>query len=143
MHMRPIRTDADHQAARAEIANLMNAEKGTLDGDRLDVLATLVEAYEEAHVPIDAPDPISAILFMTEQKQLSRRDLEAAIGSRARVAEVLNGRRPLTLSMIRHVSGYLNILAEVLVQPCKLMRTISARHPKPSVPRRHRPARAG
>ena len=97
MDVRPIRTAADHRAALAEIATLMDAKNGTPEGDRLDVLATLVEAYEAAHIPIEAPDPISAILFMMEQKQLSRRDIETAIGSRARVAEVLNRRRALTL----------------------------------------------
>jgi HTH-type transcriptional regulator/antitoxin HigA len=117
MDMRPIRTDADHRAALAEIETLMNALPGSPEGDRLDVLATLVEVYETAHVPIAAPDPISAILFMMEQKQLSRRDLEPAIGSRARVAEVLNRRRPLTLPMIRALSRALDIPADVLIQP--------------------------
>src|ERR1700733_7443713 len=101
MDVRPIRTEADYQQSLAEIATLMDAGMGSGDGDRLDVLATLVEAYEAAHVPIEAPDPISAALFMMEQKALTRRDLEPAIGSRARVAEVLNRRRPLTLPMIR------------------------------------------
>ena len=133
MDVRPIRTEADHQAALAEIASLMSAEKGTPEGDRLDVLATLVEAYEAAHIPIEAPDPISAILFMMEQKLLRRRDLEPAIGSRARVAEVLNRRRALTLPMIRRLSSFLDIPADVLVQPYKVMRP---------VPRRHRPTRA-
>jgi len=142
MDVRPIRTEADHQAALAEIETLMNAEKGTPEGDRLDVLATLVEAYEAAHVPIDAPDPISAIFFMMEQKRLSRRDLEQAIGSRARVAEVLNRRRALTLSMIRRLSGFLDIPADILVQPYKVMRPVPPRHPKAkrTVTRRHRPA---
>ena len=98
MDVRPIRTEADYKAALAEIETLMNATMGSPEGDRLDVLATLAEAYETVHVPIEAPDPISAILFMMEQKQLSRRDLEPAIGSRARVAEVLNRRRPLTFA---------------------------------------------
>jgi HTH-type transcriptional regulator/antitoxin HigA len=104
MDVRPIRTEADHQAALAEIATLMDAKMGTSEGDRLDILVTLVEAYETAHIPIEAPDPISAIVFMMEQKQFSRRDLEPAIGSRARVAEVLNRRRALTLPMIRRLS---------------------------------------
>jgi HTH-type transcriptional regulator/antitoxin HigA len=144
MDVRPIRTKADHQAALAEIASLMSAEKGTPEGDRLDVLATLVEAYEAAHVPIEAPHPISAILFMMEQKQLSRRDLEPAIGSRARVAEVLNRRRALTLPMIRRLSGVLDIPADVLVQPYKVIRPVPPRHQKAkrAVPRRHRPTRA-
>ena len=117
MDVRPIRTEADYKAALAEIETLMNATMGSPEGDRLDVLATLAEAYETVHVPIEAPDPISAIVFMMEQKQLSRRDLEPAIGSRARVAEVLNRRRPLTLPMIRALSRALDIPADVLIQP--------------------------
>ncbi len=117
MDVRPIRTEADHQAALAEAATLMEARKDTPEGDRLDVLATLIEAYEAAHIPIAAPDPIGAILFMMEQKQLGRRDLEPAIGSRARVAEVLNRRRALTLPMIRRLTRLLDMLADVLIQP--------------------------
>ena len=117
MDVRPIRTEADYKAALAEIETLMNATMGSPEGDRLDVLATLVEAYEAVHLPIAAPDPVSAILFMMEQKQLSRRDLEPAIGSRARVAEVLNRRRPLTLPMSRALSRALDIPGDVLIQP--------------------------
>jgi HTH-type transcriptional regulator/antitoxin HigA len=120
MDVRPIRTEADHHAALAEIATLMNAEIGSAEGDRLDVLATLVEAYEAEHVQIAAPDPIAAIRFMMEQKQLGRRDLEPAIGSRARVAEVLNRRRALTLPMIRRLSRLLDIPADVLILPYKV-----------------------
>jgi HTH-type transcriptional regulator/antitoxin HigA len=116
MDVRPIRTDTDYQAALAEIAALMHADTGTPEGDRLDVLTTLVEAYEATRFPIEAPDPVSAILFMMEQKQLTRRDLEPAIGSRARVAEVLNRRRALTLPMIRSLSRALDIPADVLIQ---------------------------
>lgn len=117
MELRPIRTEADHQAALAEIASLMNAGADTPAGDRLDILATLVGAYEAVHTPIGAPDPVDAILSMMEQKQLSRRELEPAIGSRARVAEVLNRRRALTLPMIRALSRLLDIPADVLIQP--------------------------
>jgi HTH-type transcriptional regulator / antitoxin HigA len=129
MEVRPIRTEADHRAALAEIATLMDAKMGTSEGDRLDVLATLVEAYEAALIPIEAPDPISAILFMMEQKQLSRGDLEPAIGSRARVAEVLNRRRALTLLMIRRLSCLLDIPADVLIQPYKTRGPAQGRHP--------------
>ena len=129
MNVHPIRTKADHQAALAEIATLMGAKKGTPAGDRLDVLATLVEAYEAAHVPVEAPDPIGAVLFMMEQKQLGRRDLEPAIGSRARVAEVLNRRRALTLPMIRRLSRLLDIPADVLIQPYKTRGPVQGRHP--------------
>jgi HTH-type transcriptional regulator / antitoxin HigA len=115
--IRPIRSAADHRLALAQIERLMHARKGTPEGDRLDVLATLVEAWELRHVPIDAPDPIAAILFMMEQKGLARRDLEPAIGSRARVAEILNRRRALTLPMIRALSRLLDLPADILVQP--------------------------
>ena len=84
-------------------------------GDRLDVLVSLVEAWEARHVPFEAPDPIAAIMFMMDQKGLSRRDLEPAIGSRARVAEILNRRRALTLPMIRALSQLLGLPADVLV----------------------------
>jgi HTH-type transcriptional regulator/antitoxin HigA len=117
MNVRPIRTEADYQASLTEIATLMDAEPSTPAGDRLDVLATLVEAYEATHMSIAAPDPISAIEFMMEQKQITRRDLEEAVGSRARVAEVLNRRRALTLPMIRNLSRLLDIPADVLIQP--------------------------
>jgi HTH-type transcriptional regulator/antitoxin HigA len=128
MDVRPIRTEADHQAALAEIATLMDAGMGTPEGDRLDVLATLVEAYEAAHIPIAPPEPVEAIRFMMAQKRLSRRDLEKAIGSRARVAEVLNRRRALTLPMIRALNRLLDIPAEVLIQPYPLNATASRRH---------------
>lgn len=118
--VRPVRTAADHRAALAEIGRLMNARKGTPEGDRLDILAALVEAWEAHRVPIDAPDPIEAILFMMEQKGLTRRDLEPAIGSRARVAEILNRRRSLTLPMIRELSRLLDLPADVLVQQYRL-----------------------
>lgn len=119
--IRALRTSEDHEQALAEIATLMAAEPGTAEGDRLDVLATLVEAYEAAHMPIEAPDPVAAILFMMDQKLLSRRDLEPAIGSRARVAEVLNRRRALTLPMIRGLTRLLDIPADVLIQPYELV----------------------
>jgi len=117
MDVRPIRTEDDYQACLVEISTLMNAELGTPAGDRLDVLATLVEAYEAERFPTEMPDPISAIEFMMGQKQLTRRDLEPAIGTRARVAEVLNRRRHLTLPMIRALSRLLDIPADVLIQP--------------------------
>jgi HTH-type transcriptional regulator/antitoxin HigA len=128
MDVRPIRTEADHRATLAEIAALMDARIGTAEGDRLDVLTTLVEAYEAERFPIEAPDPISAILFMMEQKHLSRRDLEPAIGSRARVAEVLNRRRALTLPMIRRLSSLLDIPADILIQPYKVTEGRQGRH---------------
>ena len=116
MDIRPIRTEADYRAALKEVESLWNAEPGTLEGDQVEVLSTLIEAYEERHHPIPPPDPIAAILFMMEQKGLTRRDLEPAIGSRSRVSEILNRRRPLTLPMVRALSALLNIPTDVLVQ---------------------------
>ena len=115
--VQPVRTDADYRRALNEITALMDARPQTEEGDRLDILVTLVEAYEAAQTPISAPDPVHAIHFMMDQKRLSRRDLEPAIGSRARVAEILNRRRPLTLPMIRALSRLLDLPADVLVQP--------------------------
>ncbi|HIJ62750.1 MAG TPA: transcriptional regulator [Rhodospirillaceae bacterium] len=113
---RPIRTDAEHAAALREIEALMDAKAGSSDGDQLDLLATLVEVYESTRWPIAAPDPIEAIRFMMEQKGLTRKDLEPAIGARNRVAEILNRRRPLTLPMIRALSVLLDLPADILVQ---------------------------
>ena len=96
---------------------LWNAEPGTKAGDRVDVLVTLIEAYEAKHHAIPAPDPIAAIEFVMEQKGLSRRDLEATIGSRGRVSEVLTRKRSLTLPMVRGLSALLDIPVEILVQP--------------------------
>ena len=115
MEIKPIKNDRDYRKALKEIEQLMDARRNTPEGDRLDVLVTLVEAWEEKHWPIDLPDPVEAILFAMEQRGLSRRDLERFIGSRARVAEVLNHKRPLTLPMIRRLHQGLGIPAEVLI----------------------------
>jgi HTH-type transcriptional regulator/antitoxin HigA len=117
MRIRPIRSKADYRAALKEVERLWRAEPGTPAGDRVDVLVTLIEAYEAKHHPIPAPDPIAAIEFMMEQKGLGRRDLEPAIGSRGRVSEVLTRKRPLTLPMVRALSAMLQIPAEILIQP--------------------------
>lgn len=117
MEIRPIRTEADYEAALAEIARLFNAAPDTPEGDRLDVLATLVEAYEAQHYPIPEPDPVEAIKYFMESRGLTRTDLEPYIGSRARVAEVLNRKRPLSLNMIRRLYSGLGIPAEALVGP--------------------------
>jgi HTH-type transcriptional regulator/antitoxin HigA len=120
MDIRPIRTDKDHAAALREIEGLMDAKSGSPEGERLDVLVTLVEAYEARRYPVDAPDPIEAIRFMMEQKGLTRRDLEPAIGSSGRVAEILNRKRPLTLPMIRKLRALLELPADLLVQEYRL-----------------------
>lgn len=117
MDIRPIRTEADYRASLKEAERLWKAEPGTREGDQMEVLSILIEAYEAKHHPIPAPDPIAAILFMMEQKGLTRRDLEPVIGGRTRVSEILNRRRPLTLPMIRALSALLNIPTDVLVRP--------------------------
>lgn len=115
--IRPIKTDADYQATLTEIERLFDAQPNTPEGDRLDILTTLVEAYEAEHEAIAPPDPIEAILYYLESRALTRRDLEPYIGSRARVSEVLNRKRALTLEMIRRLHRGLGIPAEVLIQP--------------------------
>jgi HTH-type transcriptional regulator / antitoxin HigA len=120
MEIRPIKTEADYQAALAEIDRLFDAAPNTPAGERLDVLATLVEAYEEQHYSLPAPDPIEATTYHMESHGLSRRDLEPYLGSRARVAEVLNRKRPLSLEMIRRLHTGLGIAADILIQPYAL-----------------------
>lgn len=115
MDIRPIKTPADYQAALTEIDALMHIEDDSPEGDKLDVLATLVERYEETHFPIEAPDPIEAIKFIMEQQGLTRHDLEPYIGSRGRVSEVLTGKRGLSLDMIRGLRDALGIPADVLI----------------------------
>jgi HTH-type transcriptional regulator/antitoxin HigA len=117
MDIRPIKTESDYNAALKEVERLFNAQLNSPEGDRLEVLATLVEAYEEKHYSIPLPDPVEAILYHLESRGLSRRDLEPFIGSRARVSEVLNRKRPLTIGMIRKLHNGLGIPAEVLIQP--------------------------
>jgi len=115
MEIKPIKSERDYRKALKEIDRLMDARFNTAEGDRLDILVTLVEAWEEKHWPIELSDPVEAILFVMEQRGLSRKDLERYIGSRARVAEVLNHKRPLTLPMIRRLHQGLGIPAEVLI----------------------------
>jgi HTH-type transcriptional regulator/antitoxin HigA len=117
IELKPIRTEADYEAALAEVEQLFEAIPGTPEGDRLEILTTLVEAYEGKHYPIPLPDPIEAIFYYLESRGLSRRDLEPYLGSRARVSEVLNRKRPLSLEMIRRLHNGLRIPAEVLIQP--------------------------
>lgn len=121
MNIRPIHTDADYRAALADISALMEADPapGTSKGDRLDILATLVQAYEARHFPIDAPDPVEAIKFRMEQSGLTVKDLEPIIGRPNRVYEVLSRKRPLTLAMIRRLHKNLGIPAEVLIGESK------------------------
>jgi HTH-type transcriptional regulator/antitoxin HigA len=120
--VKPIRTRKDHEAALKKIERLWGAKAGTPEGDRLDLLATLVDAYEAAQFPIDPPDPIEAIKFRMEQQGLTRKDLEPLIGTRTRVAEVLNGRRNLSIATIRRLHQRLGISAEVLIRPTQKQR---------------------
>ncbi len=116
MKIQPIRTEADYDRALANIERLWGARQGTPNGDRLDVLLVLVEDYESKHHPIAPPDPIDAIKFRMGQMNLSRKDLEPLIGSRGRVTEVINRKRPLSLTMIRKLHAGLRIPLESLIQ---------------------------
>jgi HTH-type transcriptional regulator / antitoxin HigA len=117
--IRPIRTKRDYEVALKEAERLWGAKVGTPEGDRLDVLATLIDAYEAEHYPMDPPDPIEAIQFRMEQQGLTRRDLEEIIGTRTRIAEVLNRKRGLSIAMIRRLHERLGISAEVLIRPSR------------------------
>ncbi len=123
MDIRPIKTEADYQAALEEIERLFDAIPGTPDGDRLEVLTTLVEAYEEQHHPIPLPDPIEAINYHRESRGLSDRDLELYIGNSALVTEILSRIRPLSIDMIRRLHSGLGISADVLIQPYSLVKS--------------------
>jgi len=117
MNIRPIHTREDYKTTLKEISALMESDpkSGTPAGDRLDVLATLVQAYEAKHFPVGSPDPVEAIKFRMEQSGLSVKDLEPMIGKRNRVYEILNRKRPLTLAMIRRLHRNLGIPASVLI----------------------------
>ena len=117
MTIRPIRNASDHESALNRIQALMLSKPDTDAGDELDVLATLVDAYEAKHFPVDSPDPVEAIVFRMEQSGMERKDLEPFIGSRARVSEILNRRRSLSLKMIRTLHTELNIPLEALIGP--------------------------
>lgn len=117
MKIRPIRTQADYQEALQEIESLFDAAENTPECDQLDILSTLVEAYEKIHFPIELPDPIEAIQYYMDARGWSRRELETCLGSRARVSEILSRKRTLTLDMIRKLNQELKIPAELLIQP--------------------------
>jgi HTH-type transcriptional regulator / antitoxin HigA len=128
MDIKPIKTEADYQTALKEIEKLFGVEPGSSEGDRLEVLMTLVEVYEDKHYSIPLPDPIEAINYFMESRGLTRADLESYIGSRARVSEILNRKRPLTLSMIQRLYAGLGIPAEVLVKPYKIITSNKSSH---------------
>lgn len=125
MDIRPIKTEADYEAALAEVEALWGAPADTSEGDRLDVLITLVEAYEAKHHPIAPPDPIEAILFRMEQSGMGRKDLEPYLGRSGRVSEVLNRKRPLSVDMIRRLWVGLHIPLESLIQDTRRHRHAS------------------
>lgn len=117
--IKPLRTEEDYEAAVLEVQRLWGAKSGTPRGDRLDVLATLIEVYEERQFPFDPPDPIEAIKFRMGQQGLTRKDLESIIGTRTRIAEVLSRKRGLSIAMIRRLHDKLGIPAEILIQPTR------------------------
>jgi HTH-type transcriptional regulator/antitoxin HigA len=116
MDIRPIKTEEDYRMTLREVESLMRAEPGSPEGERLDVLVTLVEAYERQHFPLDLPDPVEAVKFVMDQRGLTVKDLEPLIGHSNRVYEILNHRRPLTLKMIRNLHAELGIPAECLIR---------------------------
>lgn len=116
MDIRPVKTEADYEAALKEIEEIMDAEEGTPQSDRLHVLATLVGAYENEHFPIDLPDPVEAIKFRMEQAGLTRQELEPILGGRNRVSEILNRTRALSIGMIRRLHAELGIPLESLIR---------------------------
>ena len=122
MHLKPIKTKADYEVALYEIERLWGADEGTTEGDRLEVLATLVEAYEEAHFSMDMPDPIEAIKFRLEKQGEDQKALIGIIGNRTRVYEVLRRDRALSLAMIRQLNQKLGIPAEVLIRPVRVQK---------------------
>ena len=116
MNIRPVKTENDYYAALARIEGLWGAEQGTPEGDELDVLLALVGVYEDENHPVPPPSPIEAIRFVMEQKELTQADLIPYLGSRPRVSEILNGKRTLTLRMIRSLHFRLGIPADILIQ---------------------------
>jgi HTH-type transcriptional regulator/antitoxin HigA len=120
MELKPIRTKTEYKAALREVEALFDAPEGSSEADKLEVLAMLVEKYEAEHYPIPAPDPIDFLSYAMESRGLTRKDMEPYIGSRGRVAEVLNRDRPLTLAMIRRLSEGLGLPADVLIADYEL-----------------------
>ncbi len=116
MDIKPIKTEQDYQEALQEVDKLIDAKSNTPDGDKLDILVTLIEAYEEKNHPVLPPEPIEAILHQMESQELSRKDLVPLFGSRSRVSEILNKKRSLSINMIRRLQDGLGISAEILIQ---------------------------
>ena len=131
MDIKPIKTNRDYRAALKEIETLMSAKPNTAEGDRLDVLVTLVEAYERVHFPMDLPDAVEAIKFRMDQSGLTVEDLEPVIGRRNRVYEVLSRRRPLTLRMIEGLHTRFGIPAESLIKQQSEAKRVAGRKREP------------
>jgi HTH-type transcriptional regulator/antitoxin HigA len=127
MDIKPIRGEADYERALRRVEELWNSREGSAESDELDILATLIEAYEQEHYPIELPDPIEAIKYRLEQKGKDSRALIGVIGQRTRVYEVMQGKRPLSLNMIRNLHEEFNIPAEVLILPAGRMRKLDVR----------------
>jgi len=121
MDIRPIRTESDYQAALDEIERLLDVAAHSPQADHLEILTTLVEAYEEKHFPIPEPDPVEAIRYFMESRGLTRKDLEPYIGNRERVSQVLKRKRRLSIKMIRNLHDGLGISADLLIQPYALV----------------------
>lgn len=132
MDIRPIRTKADYERALRRVEELWNPAEGSTESDELEILTTLIEAYEREHYPIDLPDPIEAIKFRLEQTGKDSRALIGILGQRTRVYEVMNGKRPLSLTMIRNLNEHLHIPAEVLIQPARTYRRLAVRRSRNS-----------
>jgi len=115
IEFKPIRNEADLVAATAQVARLWGSAPGSKEADRLEVLSLLIEDYEDKHTPMDSPDPVAAVLFRLEQQGLDRKALSRIMGSRARAAEFLRGKRDLSLRMIRKLNVELSIPAEILI----------------------------
>ena len=116
MKIKPIHTEKDYKEALARLEIIFDANPGTKEGDELELLAILIEKYEDEHFPIEAPDPIEAIKFRMEQLGLENKDLEGIIGSKGRVSEILNKKRKLNLKMIQSIIQNLHVPAEILLQ---------------------------
>jgi HTH-type transcriptional regulator / antitoxin HigA len=127
MDIKPIRSESDYERALRRVEELWDSPKGSAESDELDILATLIEAYEQEHYPIELPDPIEAIKFRLEQKGKNSSALIGVIGQRTRVYEVMQGKRPLSLNMIRNLYQEFDIPAEVLIQPARRKRKIDVR----------------
>ena len=121
MEIKPIKNEDDYKATLSEVERLFDAAPDTADGDRLDVLTTLLEVYEKNHYSIPSPDPVEAIKYWMESRGITRQELAPLMGSRARVSEIFNHRRGLTLTMIRNLHDKLGIPAEALIRPSNVM----------------------